>query len=51
MVLMAETDLEAVGFLSCLRGILEPDRAWPTLRDAIHFPGMALRDLEGRRRA
>jgi hypothetical protein len=49
MMLMAATDLEAVAFLSCLRNILEPDRAWPTLREAIHYPAIALRDLEGRR--
>ena len=49
VVLMAETDLEAVGFLSCLRSILEPDRVWPTLCEAIHYPANALRDLEGRR--
>jgi hypothetical protein len=45
MLLMAPTDLEAVAFLSCLRYILEPEHAWPTLRDAIHYPGEALRGL------
>ena len=49
MLLMAATDLEAVAFLSCLRSILEPGRAWPTLCEAIHYPANALRDLEGRR--
>jgi hypothetical protein len=49
MLLMASTDLEAVAFLSCLRRILEPGRAWPTLLDGMHYPGIALRDLEGRR--
>jgi hypothetical protein len=46
MQLMAATDLEAVAFLSCLRRILEPERAWPTLREAVHFPAKALRELE-----
>ena len=45
MRLMAATDLDAVAFLSCLRCILEPGRAWPTLQDAIHFPAIALRQL------
>jgi hypothetical protein len=45
MRLMAETDLKAVAFLSCLRCILEPNRAWPTLHAAIHFPADALRQL------
>ncbi len=49
MLLMTATDLEAVVFLSCLRSILEPDRAWPTLCEAIHYPANALRDLDGRR--
>ena len=49
MLLKAATDLEAVAFLSCLRRILEPERAWPTLYEAIHYPANALRDLEGRR--
>ena len=46
MRLMAATELEAAALLSCLRGILEPGRAWPTLRDAIHFPEKSLRELE-----
>ncbi len=47
ILLMASTDLDAVAFLSCLRRILDPERAWPTLRDAIHYPGEALRGLAG----
>jgi hypothetical protein len=46
MHLMAATDLDAVAFLSCLRSILEPGRAWPSVRDAIHFPAKILRELE-----
>ncbi len=46
MQLMAPTDLEAVAFLSCMRRILQPERTWPTVRDAVHFPGKALRELE-----
>jgi hypothetical protein len=50
MQLMAATDLDAVMFLSCLRHILEPERAWPTMQEAIHFPANALRDLGKQRR-
>jgi hypothetical protein len=46
MQLMVATELEAVAFLSCLRSILQPERAWPTLRDAIHYPAKTLRELE-----
>ena len=45
--LMAAADLEAVVVLSCLRAILEPERAWQSLEEAIHFPADALRVLEG----
>ena len=47
LLLMAATDLEAVAFLSCLRGILAPGSARPTLRDALHYPGDALARLVG----
>jgi hypothetical protein len=46
VMLMAQSDLEAVALLTCLRRILEPGRALPTLRDAMHFPLQALRMLE-----
>jgi hypothetical protein len=46
MHLMAATDLEAVAFLSCLRRILQPERTWPTVRHAIHFPAKILSELE-----
>jgi hypothetical protein len=46
VMLMAQSDLEAVALLTCLRRILEPGRELPTLRDAMHFPLQALRMLE-----
>ena len=46
VLLMAASDLEAVALLTCLRRILEPGRALPTLWDATHFPGQALQMLE-----
>ena len=46
VLLMAMSDLEAVALLTCLRRILEPGRALPTLWDAAHFPAQALRMLE-----
>ena len=46
VLLLAESDLEAVALLTCLRRILEPGRALPTLWDAAHFPAQALRMLE-----
>jgi hypothetical protein len=46
VTLMTTSDLEAVALLTCLRRILEPGRALPTLRDAMHFPAYALRMLE-----
>lgn len=45
-LLMTMTDMDAVALLTCLRRILEPGRALPTLRDAMHFPLQALRMLE-----
>jgi hypothetical protein len=44
--LMAASDLEAVVVMACLRRILEPGRALPTLAEAMHFPVGALRRLE-----
>ena len=46
VLLMAASDLEAVALLTCMRRILEPGRALPTLRDAMHFPAQALQMLE-----
>jgi hypothetical protein len=43
--LMSITDLDAVAFLSCLRHTLEPERALPSMQEAIHFPANALREL------
>ena len=45
MLLMAASNLEAVALLCCLRGILAPGRALPSLRDRVQFPGDALAQL------
>jgi hypothetical protein len=45
LLLMAATDVEAMAFLSCLRGILAPGRAPPAHRVALHFPAHALAQL------